>query len=115
MRHLRTLYESVEWWNLEPRPSGVFTLEPAVEEKRILAKAKNDEIFVVYFPPRLDPGFKRGLLGTDPSAHYSFTWFNPRDGHSELVPETRERDKRVLFLPAPPTSEDWILVLRKLP
>jgi len=114
MQHLRALYESVEWWKLEPRPNGIFALEPVIEEKRILVKAKDDEIFVVYFPRQLDPGFKRGLLGTDPNAHYSVTWFNPRDGHYQPGAESRDRDKRVLFLPTPPTSEDWILVLRKL-
>ena len=113
MRYLRSLYESVEWWNLEPRPNAVFSLAPILEDKRILAKAKGDELFVVYFPPRLDPEFKQGLLGTDPNATYSSQWFNPRNGQVQTRTEGFERDRRLLLLPSPPSREDWILVLRK--
>ena len=55
MRHLRDIYQSVEWWKLEPRPDAVQMPAGWPEMMRVLVKADRDATVVIYFPRGLKP------------------------------------------------------------
>lgn len=113
MAYLSKLYQSVSWWNLEPRPGAVFTLEKLSEEERIVTKAEGSDLFVIYYPSRVLPGVQTMLLGTDTGATYNATWFDPRTGESTEAASGRKNDGRMLALPDRPDGSDWILIVRK--
>jgi hypothetical protein len=112
MQHLRALYESLEWWKLEPSPALVETADDVPEELRILAKADKDKVFTFYFPKGIDPKFEVRLAGGYPGATYSARWFNPRTGDS-LIVDKLQIPTAATLLPERPDAEDWVLILRK--
>jgi hypothetical protein len=114
MTVLRDIYESLPWWNLEPRPDATVTAAPVPEHQRVLTKADRDTTFVIYFPPGLTPATKTFLRSTDPRAAYFGMWVDPRDGSTRVVMRDLRPDDQFLLLPAVPDRRDWILLLGKV-
>lgn len=112
MAHLHALYKSVEWWKLVPYPGAVFTIKRLSEENRILTKAEGTRLFVIYYPPNISASLKTLLLGTDPGATYSASWFNPRSGKTSPAQLARRLNNQMLPLPNRPGPSDWVLILR---
>ncbi len=111
MQHLRRLYESLEWWKLEPLPTLVETADTLPEELRILAKADKDEVFSFYFPKGIDPKLEVRLARGYPGATYSAKWFNPRTGDSFPLANRLQIPDAATLLPERPDGEDWVLIL----
>jgi uncharacterized protein DUF4038/collagenase-like protein with putative collagen-binding domain len=115
MQYLRKLYESVEWWTLEPRYDGVARTDGTAAEDwfQPRAKAKGDELYLVWFP-----------YGHDASAAYTLRrqsieqetfdakWFDPQTGVF-TVREPVSCAGADCELPSRPNSADWVLVLTK--
>jgi len=102
MRHVRTCYESVEWWRLEPRALSR-------DDAGVLVQADGDKTFVIYYARA---GRNHRLAGLEiPSGEgtYRGAWCDPRSGRRTRV--ELSASARTLTLPAPPSSDDWLLVL----
>lgn len=115
MQHLRKLYESVNWWELEPRLEAVSAAPSVSDEDRVLTKARGDDLFVIYFPAIRAPATKVLLSGSDARALYRATWYDPRNGAFKEVVDRLEAEGKMLVLPRRPSMADWILVVRKRP
>ena len=113
MRHLRSCYESVEWWKLKPKPTAVETDSPLAEMQRILTKADGDTIFLIYFPRRMPAGTKPRLTGVATGSTYSALWFDPRTGKKASLKQALTVHDDKLRLPRKPDERDWMLILRK--
>jgi hypothetical protein len=113
MRHLRSCYESVEWWKLKPKPTAVETESPLAEMQRILTKADGDTIFLIYFPRRMPAGTKPRLSGVATGSTYSALWFDPRTGKKASLKQALTVHDGKLPLPRKPDERDWMLILRK--
>jgi hypothetical protein len=112
MQHLRALYESVEWWRLEPQPDAVrvygfsnFMMDP-------LVKADVGKTYVVYFCRGLKADFHAYLRVTDASP-YQASWFNPRTGETTALDGQFAGQDGEMLLPDRPDDSDWVLVLRR--
>lgn len=112
MGHMKKLYQSVDWWRLQPRPDAVVSLTRKLNSD-ILVKADRTDTYVVYFSAGMPPSDRALLKGTDSTATYTCIWFDPRRGEFITAPSRPERDSRFLFLPTRPSEGDWILLLKK--
>lgn len=112
MGHMRRLYESVDWWKLEPRPGAVTANGKLPESRQVLVKAFEDDIFLIYIPPDIDPDRELTLQGTRDHLQYNMTWFNPRVGKFEQIPRQMQGASGKLLLPSRPDGQDWGLVVR---
>jgi hypothetical protein len=113
MAHLRKLYESVDWWRLEPRPQSIFTIENLPETIPVSVKSDGGQTHIVYFPTNIDTTAKLLLTAVDTASVYTADWFNPRSGELTTLAIPLERDQRFISLPDRPTRDDWVLVVRK--
>ena len=98
MKHVRDLFESVEWTKLRPAPElvGKQSDDPA---KFIACAAPPDQTQIVaYIPAGADMS-----LGLDMSEPFPTVWFNPRTG---------ERTKGNAANLKTPDGKDWVLVVR---
>ncbi len=107
MRHLRSLLESFDWWNLTPVISG----DPVFRDASGAAVyARTSRMHLLYFYGK---GTQTGRVSTlVPGAGMDVRWYDPRTGASqEAVPPVREADG-YWALPPKPDGEDWVLVIR---
>jgi hypothetical protein len=111
MRHLRTVYESVEWWKLEPRPGAVTVEGKLKDATRPLAKSDGDAAHVVWFP--MGSGAKSPASLACGGGPYAATWFDPRTGKREPLAAPLPVADGACALPARPDEEDWILVMKE--
>jgi hypothetical protein len=104
MQWLKNIYESVDWWTLEPTV-GIS------ENIRLFVKADAHRTVLVYFPSGIS--YTTGTILPDTAyggASYSVTWFNPRDG-SSMAGSPISVTTPGLALPARPDTNDWVLRL----
>ena len=113
MQHLRTCYESVELRGLTPRPRAVETEEKLTSTRQILVKAHGDEVFLVYFPRKVDPRLRTELARLPDQAQYQGEFFNPRTGHIMALPDPLKAIDGKLCLPDREDNQDWMLILRR--
>lgn len=101
MKHVRDLFESVEWTKLRPAPNLLST-QPGDEapSKFVASAATPDDKIMVFYTP---------VGGTIPVKAFQQTreatieWFNPRTGE-----KTPGDDKFIT-----PDAQDWVLVIRR--
>lgn len=116
MKHLRTLMQEVNWWELEPHPEVVSSTDAAV-----YCAAIPDREYLVYLPH----GATRVMLclpctgSSQCSADYQARWFNPRTGEWLVVDEQTLESVRwplwFLWWAPSPDDQDWVLLLKKKP
>ena len=100
--HMRTLFHSVTWWNLDPRPEEI----SGDGVTRLLADAGSE--YVAYV--RDNASGKLSVLLNDPShALYVATRFDPRTGSFEEVDALAGPDS--ITMPVP-DGRDWVYILR---
>jgi hypothetical protein len=77
-------YESVPWWDLEPRPNALEFGAKVPEERRPIAKADAGNVYAIYFPAGFPPAetVRMRLLERTQSA-LSGRWFNPQTGAAQ--------------------------------
>ncbi|MBN1672761.1 MAG: DUF4038 domain-containing protein [Kiritimatiellae bacterium] len=121
MKHVRTFFEELEWWRLQPRRDRILVNgePPEMPTDTDLtgphcASADND-LVVVYVPVRRDtPSLM--ISGLDPKG-YVAAWFNPRKGTYLPVHDGQPAhpdDKGNYLLPdkPQPSQGDWVFCLR---
>jgi hypothetical protein len=113
MTHLRALYESVPWWELEPRPDALKVRGFSTYIMRPIAKAVGTDLWVIYFGRGLQSDASVSLLEAPSGASYNGHWFDPRTGESSSIPELLVCHGEPVELPARPNVEDWVLVLQR--
>ena len=104
MRHLRSLLESFDWWNLTPVIPG----DPVFRDASGAAVyARTNQWHLLYFYGK---GTQTGSISTlPPDAKPETVWYNPRTGEFiEAASPVKEADGYWL-LPAKPDEEDWVL------
>ena len=82
LAHLRTFFEGIEWWHLEP---ATLTLADA---EVFALQEDNGQAVILYFPN----GTEDASLPPALTGGKNVTWFNPHTGS---------------FAPAPDTQGDW--------
>jgi hypothetical protein len=112
MGYLRRLYESVDWWKLEPRPGAVTATANLPESKQVLVKGFEDRLFLIYIPPDIEPDSELMLQGASKRLRYNMTWFNPRNGEFKQISRRLNGGSGKLLLPSRPDDQDWVLVVR---
>jgi hypothetical protein len=113
MTHLRALYESVPWWELEPRPDALEVRGFSTYMLRPLAKAAGDDVYVIYFGRGLQPEVSVSLLEAPSGARYAGHWFDPRTGGTVALEDLLVVADGPMQLPPRPSAEDWVMVLRR--
>ena len=108
MRHLRTFYESLEWWRTEPWDSRHVSGDA-------LVRSDGYSTLVVYFATTSTDRRPSTLHGVPEGARFAYDWFDPRTGAYLDVGGTIVAKDRNLNLPDTPDRDDWLLRLRKLP
>jgi hypothetical protein len=101
MKHLKSLFASIEWWTLRPAQSLLLEQPGASDASRFVAVASADEWLLAYMP--VGGELKIRTEGLKPPL--AMRWFNPRTGFWSL--QTAVLDDRP-SLRAPDTN-DWVL------
>lgn len=111
MTVLKRIYESVEWWKLEPWPASISAPEWTGAGHIPMAKGSmNPLAILIYFPPEFPPREKTRFIWPAPIPPPRRThWINPRSG--DLIPLAAP--SLLLnpdgILPDRPAEDDWIL------
>jgi hypothetical protein len=110
MQILRNLYESVEWWNLEPRSEAlIFKGSTALDDPyQPTAKAyADDSLYVLYFPQNADPNTAYDLLlRTTDQLSVKAKWVDPQTGANTSMSSPLSALAGSCALPSRPSSED---------
>ena len=106
MRHLRSLLESFDWWNLVPVIPG----DPAFRDASGAAVcAHTPERYLLYFyAPNIYTG---SLAGLEPGVSVEARWYDPRTGAFREKSILTTRLDGSIVLPEKPDSQDWVLVV----
>ena len=112
MTHLRTFFESIEWWRLEPARDLVapFSFDPASPDSTwaYCAATPDRRTLAVY----LERECPRVTLYDLPSVTYRARWFDPRTGEwREIEGGATPSAEGTWEVPNPPDGEDWALLL----
>lgn len=114
MTKLRTFYESVEWWKLQPM-YNCCQIHNAETTKQFLLRATPEvsadletRKVVAYYKGIAEYPLRLGGLGFD---QYKMQWWNPSTGEYTLLAEDVPAVNGTLEIPAKPDAEDWILLL----
>jgi len=104
LAHFRAFYESLKWWELEPKPDA------CPSNYHVLVQSSGDRLFVIYFTA--EAGKKETYLQgvRTHGAVYDASWFNPRDGVKTGIGCLTVQGKGLTLPPAPDVG-DWLLVL----
>jgi hypothetical protein len=99
MKHLRDLFESLEWWRLRPAPELLAEQPGTADPARFIAAARTEDgkATVIYAPVGSVIRLK-----SEPKGRAQ--WFDPRTG--------QYRDARVAPEINTPDQQDWVLVTR---
>ena len=114
MQILRNLYESVEWWKLEPRSEALVLLgaNPPDDPWKPSAKGDGDNLYIVYFPEGADPSAVYELhLKAAAEQNFNAKWFDPQTGTTTPLSGFVSCAAGACPLPMRPNNEDWALVL----
>ena len=111
LTYFKQFYTSLSWWKLEPRFDdhawGSFA-----DEKRSLLSSDGQNTFVVFF---FGSGTSTGTLNQITSGRtYQAQWFNPRDGKYQDIATLQAKDS-YWEIPARPSAEDWVLLVKQKP
>ncbi len=109
LTYLKNLYVSHEWWKLIPRFDdsawGSFS-----DTSRSLISTDGQDTYVVFF---FASGASTGTLKNMASGfNYDARWFNPRTGVYTTIGSITPSGGQWL-IPNRPTSEDWVLSVKK--
>ena len=110
MKILKSVYESCEWWKLEPKLN---VIDSSINQE-IPVKADGNKLFVIYFPDTYI-NFYASLTGLTNGDKYKAKFFNTRTGEKENLQTTFLVNNKRILLPERPSKEDWILILNKIP
>ena len=107
MRHLRSLLESFDWWNLTPVIPG----DPAFRNASgAAAYAHTPAMHLLYFYGK---GTETGRISTlKPGVGLDVRWYDPRTGEFREAALPRQEAGGFWTLPLKPDEEDWVLVIR---
>lgn len=114
LTRLRDFYAAREWWRFEPRfddPSWS-VLAPGA-----YLSSDGDERFILFVSGvAADSGVSPGLLQRLTAASgYAALWFDPRTGEQVAVEHVSVDGAGRWIVPAPPSREDWVLTVERLP
>lgn len=115
MAPLRSFFESIPWWTLEPEPSsGLLTGGRGAQfERAVAARTADASLVIVYIPTNreisVDLARLRGPV-------ISAAWIDPSDGREVSASDVPSQKGRAHAFETPGKNasgyEDWLLVLR---
>jgi hypothetical protein len=114
MQILRNLYESVEWWKLEPRFGALTPVgtDSPDDPWKPWAKGDGDSLYIIYFPEGADPTTVYELhLQAAAQQNFNAKWFDPQTGTTTPLAGSIGCAAGACSLPTRPDNGDWILVL----
>jgi hypothetical protein len=114
MRILRDVYESVDWWKLEPRPEAFKRPLDWPEMMSVAVKADGDDTLVAYIPRGVIKTRAVKLQGLPAGARYGGQWVNPRTGERTDLEEPLAVEEGQVELPDRRSGDDWVMVLRRV-
>jgi hypothetical protein len=118
MTRLKILFDSFDWWTLQPDTQGTLLTSGAGSgQTRAVASYSADGAFAVaYVPTRRDVSFN---LRTLSGPHVAANWYDPASGLSTAAAGSPFARDSTVTLQAPANnsegSGDWVLVLRTTP
>ncbi|MBN8460210.1 MAG: DUF4038 domain-containing protein [Verrucomicrobia bacterium] len=80
--------------------------------RQVLAKADGDRVILLHYAAG-EGAIRWNLKPLPDSARYRAVWHNPRTG-AKIPAETIVVRESALPLPAPPDTEDWVLILNRM-
>jgi len=109
MSHVRALFESRAWWDLETDVAHRFVVDghgdPGADDGVQAAVTGTGDTLLAYLPARRTIRVDLGQLS---GAELVGFWFDPRSGASTPIPAFRREGTRAF---EPPGDGDWLLVL----
>jgi hypothetical protein len=112
MGHLKTFYESVDWWQLAPDVDAVTAGGITDPNLYILTRdgvIDSNNVYLIYFPP--DVSATESATLTAVNGNYTATWFDPRTADTNTLPNPLTVSGGTLTLPDRSDSDDWMLKL----
>lgn len=105
-----TILGRLTWWSLQPAADQVqLDPPPATYADHPIAAAILNELLVIYLPNGALTAILKGLA---PGAWQAY-WINPRNGRDWPIGPVEPGFDHKWRAPAPPSDEDWLLVVER--
>ncbi|MEQ8849928.1 DUF5060 domain-containing protein [Botrimarina sp.] len=117
MRHLRDLFDQLEWWRLEPArdrltvDGGPCPKPKANDLTPPQCAGHSEGCFIVYIPR--GNAESRIALEVDTPAGWRLVWLNPRNGERIATTDAGLAQGGELPSRPSPADEDWVAILRR--
>lgn len=112
IRHLMTFFEKYSFYDSIPDQSTI-DCENTCGEKHIRAAISNDKSYIIAYTAIVQlVSLNTGNIN---QGHIEASWYNPRNGESQIIGEFRNSGSITFMPPGNQKNEDWLLVLYGLP
>jgi len=115
LTYMKQFMTALEWFTLEPAadaiawngaPTGTNAYKPG-------HKSNADRSLIVAYLPKRTAAYTGTLQYLIPGETYSRQWFDPQTGVYTSLPDMQASIGGTVAVPEPPTSDDWVLLVRK--
>jgi hypothetical protein len=116
MGYLKTCYESLNWWQLDPNSDAVSAAGITDPNLYILTREgviDSNNVYLIYFPPDVSATESASLTAED--GNYTATWFDPITADTNTLPDPLTVSGGTLTLPDRSDSNDWMLKMVQQP
>lgn len=107
----KKFYTDIEWWKLIPRFEDM-TWADFPDRNQSLISTNGQDTYVVYFYNRVPS--TGTLKNLEKNESYNAKWFNPGNGSYTNIAKFETADG-TWKIPDKPDSEDWVLLVEKIP
>jgi hypothetical protein len=107
-KHMRSFFESMEWWKLTPR-FGDPAWSALPEAFYALATIDRDSYVCYLYHPDTSTGSLKNMR-TDRT--YAAQWFDPSTGEYRNIGEVKADCEGNWRIPPKPSAEDWVLLVK---
>lgn len=112
--YMRAFWTALPWWTLHPSEQAISWNDAPTDTQRPFQKATADGSIIVAYLPATDRSYSSVLTAIPARARPSAQWFDPRAGRYSPA-NLRRLPDGAWGIPAAPTHEDWVLLVRTGP
>jgi hypothetical protein len=108
MKHLRSLFDSLQWWRLRPAEELLPSQPGNIAVRRYVAASRSEtgDLAVIYIPEDREIALATRKL----AASLESRWFDPRTGESKAIGPVQYENQAKFETPA---EGDWVLVMER--
>lgn len=114
--YMKQFMTALDWTALEPDPGAIAWngAPTGTNAYKPGHKSNADHSLIVAYLPRRTAAYTGAIQQLVPGETYSRQWFDPQIGVYTSLPDMQADAEGTVPVPEPPTSDDWVLLVRKV-